>query len=55
MRLDESPICIFMVGIPYSGKTTFVEEHAWLADLPQVSLDREVKLLANGDYSYWKS
>ena len=54
MRLDDSPICIFMVGIPYSGKTTFVEEHAWLADLPQVSLDREVMLLANGDYSYWE-
>ena len=42
------------VGIPYSGKTSFVATHEWLAKLPQVSLDREVMLLANGDYSYWE-
>lgn len=54
MGLDDSPICIFMVGIPYSGKTSFVATHEWLAKLPQVSLDREVMLLANGEYSCWE-
>ena len=47
------PLCIFMVGIPYSGKSTFIAKHPWLSGMPAVSLDDEVMTLTNGDYSRW--
>ena len=42
-----------MVGIPYSGKSTFIAKHKWLAQMPKVSLDKNVLRLAKGDYSKW--
>lgn len=47
------PLCIFMVGIPYSGKSTFIGNHPWLSGMPVVSLDEEVMTLSGGDYSLW--
>ena len=51
--LIEQPLCVFMVGIPYSGKSTFIARHKWLARMPKVSLDKTVLRLAKGDYSKW--
>lgn len=49
----EPSLCIFMVGIPYSGKSTFIANHPWLSGMPTVSLDDEVMTLTGGDYSLW--
>ena len=49
----ETSLCIFMVGIPYSGKSTFIANHPWLSGMPVVSLDDEVMTLTSGDYSRW--
>lgn len=51
--LIEQPLCVFMVGIPYSGKSTFITRHKWLTQMPKVSLDKTVLRLAKGDYSKW--
>lgn len=51
--LIDQPLCVFMVGIPYSGKSTFIVRHKWLAQMPKVSLDKTVLRLAKGDYSKW--
>lgn len=51
--LIDQPLCVFMVGIPYSGKSTFIAKHKWLAQMPKVSLDKNVLRLAKGDYSKW--
>ena len=42
-----------MLGIPYSGKSTFIEKHSCLSGMPVVSLDDEVMTLTGGDYSRW--
>ena len=52
-NLIDQPLCVFMVGIPYSGKSTFIAKHKWLAQMPKVSLDKNVLRLAKGDYSKW--
>lgn len=51
--MTDIPLCIFMVGIPYSGKSTFITNHPWLSGMPTVSLDDEVMTLTGGDYSLW--
>ena len=53
MALEEKPLCVVLIGIPYSGKSTFVSEHAWLRQLPKISFDDEVMTLTGGDYSQW--
>ena len=53
MALEKKPLCVVLIGIPYSGKSTFVSEHAWLSQLPRISFDEEVLELAHGDYSKW--
>ena len=53
MALEEKPLCVVLIGIPYSGKSTFVSEHAWLSQLARISFDEEVLELAHGDYSKW--
>ena len=53
MTETKTPFCIFMVGIPYSGKSTFIGNHPWLSGMPTVSLDDEVMTLTSGDYSGW--
>lgn len=53
MALEEKPLCIVLIGIPYSGKSTFVSEHAWLRQLPKISFDDEVMKLTGGDYTKW--
>lgn len=49
----QTPLCIFMVGIPYSGKSTFIARHPWLSGMPVLSLDDEVMTLTGSDYSRW--
>lgn len=39
------PIAFVMVGLPYSGKSTYIGSHSFLAELPQVSMDDEVERL----------
>ena len=51
--MTDSPLCIFMVGIPYSGKSTFIAKHTWLNKMPVLSLDDEVMALTCGNYSLW--
>lgn len=51
--MTDIPLCIFMIGIPYSGKSTFIANHPWLSGMPAVSLDDEVMTLTGGDYSRW--
>ena len=51
--MTDTALCIFMVGIPYSGKSTFIAKHAWLSGMPVLSLDEEEMALAEGDYSRW--
>ena len=53
MALEEKPLCVVLIGIPYSGKSTFVSELAWLRQLPKISFDDEVITLTGGDYSKW--
>lgn len=53
MALEKWPLCVVLIGIPYSGKSTFVSEHAWLRQLPKISFDDEVMTLTGGDYTKW--
>ena len=52
-RWFSQPIAFMMVGMPYSGKSTYVKSHAFLAELPQVSMDDAVeKLCAERNLTY---
>ena len=49
----KKPLCIFMIGIPYSGKSTFIANNEWLSSMPIVSVDDEVMRLSGDDYTQW--
>ena len=51
----DKPICIFMVGIPYSGKSTYIAHNKWLSSMPIVSVDDEVMKLTGNDYTQWST
>ena len=42
-----------MIGIPYSGKSTFIANNEWLSSMPIVSVDDEVMRLSGDDYTQW--
>lgn len=44
-RWFAQPIAFMMVGLPYSGKSTYVKSRKFLGELPQVSMDDEVERL----------
>lgn len=44
-RWFSRPIAFMMVGLPYSGKSTYVNRIDFLRELPQVSMDDEVERL----------
>lgn len=47
------PVCYFLVGAPYMGKSFYVENHTVLKHLPVVSSDRELlKLCDKAGLSY---
>ena len=53
MQNTKKPLCIFMIGIPYSGKSTFIANNEWLSSMPIVSVDDEVMRLSGDDYTQW--